>query len=99
MKLKNNKATGRDDVHAEFIKYGTNKLSVQMATLLNKTSETGEYPEEIKHGILTPLTKPPKKDERVNVRPIILLSVLRKVVTINLIERCWDRLKTQFHPR
>ena len=75
-KLKNNKATGRDDVHAEFIKYETNELYVQMATLLNKTSETGEYPEEIKHGILTPLAKPPKKDERVNVRPIILLSVL-----------------------
>ena len=97
-KLNNNKVTDRDDVHAEFIKYGTNKLYVQMATLLNKTSETGEYPEEIKHGILTPLVKPPKKDERINVRPIILLSVLRGVVTINLIERCWDRLKTHIPP-
>ena len=48
-----------------------------MATLLNKTSGTGEFPEEIKHGILTPFAKLPKKDERVNVRPIILLSVLR----------------------
>ena len=30
-----------------------------------------------------------------NVRPIILLSVLRKILTIILIDRCWDRLKTQ----
>ena len=31
--------------------------------------------------------------KKINVRPIILLSVLRKILTITLIERCWERLK------
>ena len=92
-KLKNNKMTGRDEVKAEYIKYGPEELHQQIAELLNKTAETGEYPEEIRRGILTPLAKPPKKKVKVNVRPIILLSVLRKILTISLIERCWDRLK------
>ena len=89
-KLKNNKATGRDEVHAEFIKYGSPELYLQISKLLNITSETGDYPEEIRRGILNPLPKPPKKDEKVNVRPIILLSVLRKIITITLIDRCWE---------
>ena len=64
-----------------------------MAHILNKTSETGQYPEELRRGILNPLPKPPKKNEKINVRPIILLSVLRKILTITLIERCWERLQ------
>ena len=90
-KLKNKKAVGRDEVQAELIKYGCNELYEQIAKLLNVTSETGNYPEEIRRGLLNPLAKPPKKDEKVNVRPIILISVLRKIITINL--RCWDHLK------
>ena len=85
-KQKNNKATDSDGVYAELIKYGTNELYQQITNLLNKTCETGEYPEEIRRGILTPLAKPPKNDERVNVRPIILLSVLRIIITIILID-------------
>ena len=80
-KLKNSKAAGRDKVSAELIKNGWRELYEQIASLLYATNERGDYPEEIRRGILTPLAKPPKKDERVNVRPIILLSVLRKIIT------------------
>ena len=83
---------------AELIKYGCNELYEQIAQLLNVTSETGNYPEEIRRGVLNPIAKPPKKNEKVNVRPIILLSVLRKIITINLIDRCWDRLKQHIPP-
>ena len=87
-KLKNNKAVRRDEVSAELIKYGCRELYEQIASLLNATSETGDYPEEIRRRILTPLAKPPKKDGRVNVRSIILLSVLRTIITITLIDWC-----------
>ena len=65
----------------------------RILSLLNVTNETGDYPEEVRRGILTPIVKPPKKDEEVNVRPIILLSVLRKIIAIILIDQCWERIK------
>ena len=46
-KLKNNKATGRDEMHDEFIKYRPSDFYHQIAQLLNTTSETGNYPKEI----------------------------------------------------
>ena len=91
-KLKNNKAAGGDEVSAELIIYGCRELYQQVASLINATSEKGDYSEEIRRGILTPLAKLPKKNEQVNVRPIILLSVLRKIITITLIDRCWERM-------
>ena len=61
--LKNNKATGRDGVNAELIKYGTGQLYSKIANLFNKTNETGNYPEEIRGGILTPFSEA-KKERR-----------------------------------
>ena len=80
------------------MKNGPEELCTQIARLLNRTSETGEYPEEIWRGIMAPHAKPPKKEERVNIRPIILLSVLRKIITISLIERCWEQMQTRIPP-
>ena len=94
-KLKNNESTGRDEIKAEYIKYGLRTLHDQIAPIFQKTSETGDYPKEIRLGILTQLAKSPKKDVKVNVRPIILLSVLRKSLAITLIDRCWKRLKVK----
>ena len=57
-------------------------------------AETGNYPIEIKKGILIPIPKPknPKKPN-FNLRPIILLSILRKVMAICLIDRTWNRIE------
>ena len=60
---KKNKATGRDEVSAEMIRYGCRELYKQIASLLNATSGKGDYPEEIRRCILTPLKKILKKDE------------------------------------
>ena len=50
-------------------------------------------------GVLTPLQKPNKKQkvggEGDHLRPIMLLSVLRKILTICVIGRIWDRLKAR----
>ena len=72
-KLKKIKAIGPDTVHAEYIKYGADQLLADISNILNKTSETGSYPEDNRLRILTPFTKPPKRNEKLNVRPIILL--------------------------
>ena len=64
-----------------------------IADTLNRTFETGEPIEELQLGILTPLQKPgKKKGPPENIRPIILLSVIRKVLTICMIKRIWDRI-------
>ena len=45
------------------------------------------------YGLLQPIQKPGKpKGPPENLRPIILLSILRKILTIALLERIWERL-------
>ena len=52
------------------------------------------FPRELTHGLLTPLQKPGKqKGPPANLRPIIILSILRKLLTICLLRRAWDRIK------
>ena len=46
-KVKDGKATGKDGVQAEFIKYSTGEIHIHIANLLNQTSESGEYPEDL----------------------------------------------------
>ena len=61
-KLKDGKAT-KNGVHAEFIQHSSSNVHAQIVDLLNKTSETGENPDDIRHDILNPLPKPPKMNE------------------------------------
>ena len=94
--MKNQKSAGEDGLHAEYVKYGPPEMHNGIATLLNTIARTGKYPAEIKSGILTPLPKPGKKQgPPANLRPIILLSIIRKILAICLIRRCWDRLSTR----
>ena len=99
-RLKNGKSgNGTDTLHAEFIKYADENIHENMAVIFNVVAETGDNPEELQLGVLTPLEKPGKKQkiggEGDHLRPIMLLSVLRKILTICLIGRIWDRLKTR----
>ena len=94
--MKNGKSCGIDELNAEYIKYAPKKVHESIATIMNRTAEEEEHPKELKIGILTPLPKPgKKKGPPANLRPIILLCVLRKILTICLLRRCWDRFKTQ----
>jgi hypothetical protein len=94
--MKNNKSSGIDNINAEYVKYAANEIHQGIADILNETAATGKYPAEMKIGLLTPLPKPGKKQgPPANLRPIILLSVLRKLLAICLIKRCWNRLSTQ----
>ena len=85
--------TRPDGVHEEYLKHGSNQLFLNISDILNKTSETGEYPKGVRLRRLNPLAKSQKKNEKVNMRPIILLSPMRKILTISLIDRCWGRMK------
>ena len=94
--MKKGKSSGIDDIHAEHIIYTPPSVHENIAHTLNSTAKDGNPPDELKIGILTPLPKPgKKKGPPENIRPIILLSVLRKRLTICAMRRTWDRLKTR----
>ena len=93
-KLKNNKSPGCDNVQAELIKYGPEIVHQYIADILNTAAETGDYPQELKLGQLIPLPKPNKTKGPVkNLRPIILLSVLRKILAIIVVGRTFKTLR------
>ena len=70
------------------------ELHNEIAKIFNSVSATGKEVTELILGILRPLQKPGNaKVPPANLRPIILLSVLRKILTICMIRRTWDRLQ------
>jgi len=91
--LKNNKSPGIDNISAELLKYGPEEINEQIADIFNTIAETGEPPSEISQGILIPIPKPGKpQGPPANLRPIILLSTLRKILSICLIRRINDKI-------
>ena len=91
--LKNNKSAGIDDITAEQLKYGPKELNQGIADILNSTAKTGIHPKELKDGVLIPIPKPnKKKGPPGNLRPIILLSMIRKILAICMIRRTYERL-------
>jgi len=86
-KLKNGKSTGEDEISAELLKHAPKEIHKLMAQILNQSVESDDYLETLKTGILNILQKPPKKgmEKKINVRPIILLSIIRKVMSICVI--------------
>ena len=62
-------------------KKGTEKIAREIATIYNEIAKTGKNPHEIDHGIIRAIQKPGKpKGPMENLRPITLLSILRKVL-------------------
>jgi hypothetical protein len=93
--MKNNKGAGCDNLKAEMVKHPDIIFS-GIATPLNHIAKTGDHPQEIKKGILIPLPKPGKKQgPPQNLRPIILLSILRKILAIIMIRRTTDKLNSR----
>ena len=70
-----------------------------LADIYNNISETGEHPPELTLGIITPLQKPGKPKGPVqNLRPIMLLSMIRKVLAICMKKRIVDKLDAEVPP-
>ena len=93
LKLKNNKSPGIDDVTSEQLKHCPGMIDDEIAKIFNDMCETGEYPNEIIQGVLCPLQKPGKEmGPPENLRPVMLLSLLRKILAICIMKRINKRL-------
>ena len=82
-----------DQINVELIKYSPEVVYEKIADMYNNIAATGKYPNEITHGILRTLQKPGKPKGRTsNLRTIIILSVLRKMLAACIMKRINSRL-------
>jgi hypothetical protein len=94
--LKNNRSAGADGVKAELLKYGPESYSEEIAIILNEIAKTGDHPKEIIQGILNALQKPGKaRGPTSNLRPIILLSMLCKILATCIAKRAGPTIDQQ----
>ena len=94
-KIKNEKSAGPADLEVELIKYASTEIHNEIVNIFNILASTGEELQELILGILRPLQEPGKeKDPTINLRPIILLSIIRKILTTCMLDRIWNRLKS-----
>ena len=63
-KLKNNKSPGPDNMNPELIKNAPKEVFEGMAAIVNKSIETNSIADVVKKGILVPLHKNVKKENR-----------------------------------
>ena len=73
--------------------YAPDCVFESIAEFFNLIASHGDCPKEINHGILAPLQKPGKPKGPASVlRPIILLSTLRKILPICSLDQIDSRL-------
>ena len=91
--LKNNESPGIDKINVELIKFSPEVVYEKITDIYNNIAATGKRPNEITHGILRAIQKPRKgKGPISNLRLIILLSVLRKILAVYIMKRINLRL-------
>ena len=92
-KLKNGKSAGIDELKAELLKHSPDAVMEKISNLINNIAVTGDNPKEVAEGVLAALQKPGKKKGPLdNLRPIMLLSMLRKIIANCLRERIMHRI-------
>ena len=88
-----NKSPGMDQINVELIKYLPEGVHEKIAAIYNSIAAKGKHPNEITYGILRALQKPGKpKGPTSNLRSIIILSVLRKILAVCIMKRNNSRL-------
>jgi len=97
--MKTNKNLGCDEIPIELIKHSPPVIFQTIANIYNNMAETNDIPKEITYGILKPLQKPGKaKGPPSNLRPIILLSSLRKILAACIMKRTRERIDYEIPP-
>ena len=75
------------------IKYSPKIVYQQIADIFNEMAKTGNIHDEVIEGVLVPLPKPGKpQGPPANFRLIILLSLLRNILAICMINRIQEKI-------
>ena len=82
------------------VKIWNRKHLKKITAVYKELARTGKHPDEITQGVITAIQKPGKpKGPIKNLRPITLLSMLRKFLAICLKKRIIHRLDAEIPPR
>lgn len=96
--MKNRKSPGIDRITHEQLKHGPSIIKTNITEILNETASTGLLPNKLDCCILIPLQKPGKaRGPSSNLMPIILLSILRKILSICLLKTILNKLYDHNH--
>jgi hypothetical protein len=87
MKLKNDKASGMDNLINEYLKETIDIISAPITTLFNAVFNSGYFPTQWTKGVIIPVHKKGPSDDPNNYRGITLASSLGKLFTSVLNER------------
>ena len=81
------------------MKSAPNVLHELLADIYNNISETGKHPPLLTLGVIIPIQKPGKqKGPAQDLRPITLLSMIRKVLVVCMKKRIVDKLDAKIPP-
>ena len=78
--LKNKKSSGFDEITSELIKKGEKYLKGPLTAIINRSIESGEFPQGWKLSRICPVHKKGDKSDKNNYRPVALLSVFSKIL-------------------
>ena len=95
--MKLNRAPGYDKITAEMIKYGPEELHQKITSILNNCI-SNKLDIDTGFGLLAPLQKPGKtKGPVTNLRPVILLPVIRKILSNVVLARIKPKVDEYFY--
>ena len=77
--LDSKKATGHDKISARLLKSTAPAIARSLASVFNWSLNTGEFPSEWKHAVVTPVPKSGDNQLITNYRPISVLPTIAKV--------------------
>jgi len=89
-RLKLGKASGLDEVVAEFLKTAVHIVSPFLTKLFNRLYDSGTFPDEWSKAVIVPLFKKGDTSNPENYRGISLLSIVSKVFTSILNKRLYQ---------
>ena len=78
--FKPNKATGPDDIPARILKMGAHEIAPALATIFNKSLETGTLPDIWRRANISPIFKKGDRTKPSNYRPVSLTCIVCKVM-------------------
>ena len=93
--LKPKQSTGHDNVSTHFLKQISNNISTPVSILVNKSIQSGTFPDTLKLAKVIPIYKAKAKDNMSNHRPISLLPALSKILEKVVHRRLYHFLEQQ----